>query len=69
MRYTKDPAESILTAVFPLILIIGFFIPAAIIGWVANIVKLFSLDTVSGEMVLRAVGIFLAPLGAVLRFF
>jgi hypothetical protein len=67
MRYTKDLAESILTIVFPLILII-FIIPATIIGWVANIVKLFSLDTFSGELVIRVFGIFLAPLGAVLGF-
>jgi uncharacterized membrane protein len=43
-------------------------ITAAIIGWISNIVALFSLDTFGGEMVLRVVGIFLAPLGAILGF-
>lgn len=39
-------------------------------GWVANIVKLagMSFDPISGMAVLRIVGIFLAPLGAVLGF-
>jgi hypothetical protein len=50
-------------------LFILLLIPAAIIGWIANIVALFYLDTFGGEMVLRVVGIFLAPLGAVLGFF
>lgn len=37
-------------------------------SWIANIVKLFVIinDPVSGMMILRAVGIFLAPLGVVL---
>ena len=42
---------------------------AAGIGWVSNIFTLFNLDTFSGEMVLRVVGIFLAPIGAILGFF
>ena len=39
-------------------------------GWVANIVKLTSchFDPLNAEAVLRVVGIFLAPLGAVLGF-
>jgi uncharacterized membrane protein len=42
---------------------------AAGIGWVSNIFTLFNLDAFSGEMVLRVVGIFLAPIGAILGFF
>ncbi len=39
-------------------------------GWVANIVKLahMSFDNIGGMLVLRAVGIIVAPLGAVLGF-
>lgn len=41
-----------------------------IIGWVMNIVKLFGMinDPITGMAILRGVGIFLAPLGAVLGF-
>jgi uncharacterized membrane protein len=57
--------------------ILPFYVPlfillltlATVIGWVSNIFTLFNLDTFGGEMVLRVVGIFLAPLGAVLGFF
>ena len=43
-------------------------VAAAFGGWVANIVKLCGMDfgAVTGMLVLRAVGIFVAPLGAVL---
>ncbi len=44
---------------------------AGLIGWVANIVKLIGMDFggVSGMLVARAIGIVVAPLGAVLGFF
>ena len=44
---------------------------AAIGGWIANIVKLIGMinDPVTGMMMLRAVGIFAAPLGAILGWF
>ena len=55
--------------------VIGFLIIvviwlAAIGGWVANIVKLAGMDfaSITGMIVLRAVGIVFAPLGAVLGF-
>lgn len=42
---------------------------AGIGGWIANIVKLATMCCeLSGWLVLRAVGIFVAPLGAVLGF-
>ena len=43
---------------------------AAIGGWVANIVKFVNMDfaQVTGMLVVRGIGIFLAPLGAVLGF-
>lgn len=39
-------------------------------GWVANIVKLVGMDfgSISGLLVVRAIGIFVAPLGAVMGF-
>jgi hypothetical protein len=50
-------------------LFIAFVVLLGIGGWVNNIVTLFGLDGMSGEMVLRVVGIFVAPLGAVLGYF
>lgn len=52
---------------FPIIaIIIGIL---GVCGWIANIVKLATCDwAISGEEVLRVVGIFVAPLGAVLGF-
>ena len=43
----------------------------AIIGWVMNIVAIFGLDFshVSAEMVIRIIGIFVAPIGAVYGWF
>lgn len=39
-------------------------------GWVANIVKLVSsnFDPITGMVIARAIGIFVAPLGAVLGY-
>jgi len=43
---------------------------AGIIGWVINIVKLAGMigADISAELVIRAVGIFFAPLGAVMGY-
>lgn len=41
---------------------------AAGYGWCANIVKLFGLHGLSGEMILRVIGIPAFPLGAILGF-
>lgn len=43
---------------------------AAIGGWIANIVKIFSeiSDPITGLFILRAIGVVLAPLGAVLGY-
>lgn len=42
---------------------------AAAGGWIANIVKLAHMCCdMSGWLVLRAIGVFVAPLGAVLGF-
>lgn len=39
-------------------------------GWIANIVKLVGMnfDHITGMLIVRAVGIFLAPLGAVMGY-
>lgn len=43
---------------------------AGIGGWIANIVKLSGMEfaSVTGMLVLRAIGVFIPPLGAVLGF-
>lgn len=38
------------------------------IGWIMNIVAVAQSDVVSGMVILRVVGIFMAPLGAVLGY-
>lgn len=37
-------------------------------GWVANIVALAHAEAFTGMVILRAIGIFVAPLGAVLGY-
>lgn len=43
---------------------------AAVWGWVWNIVKIVAIagDPIGGMLVVRCIGIFVAPLGAVLGF-
>lgn len=43
---------------------------AAVVGWIANIVKIVGVisDPITGMFILRVVGIFVAPLGAVLGY-
>jgi hypothetical protein len=44
---------------------------AAVVGWVMNIIDIVNSDfhNVTGMLVLRIIGVFLAPLGAVLGYF
>ena len=42
---------------------------AGIIGWVMNIVSMIHMETITGMGIARLVGIFIAPLGAVLGYF
>ena len=55
-------------------LLIGMFffviIPAAAWGWVWNIVKLvgMTLDPITGMLIVRVIGIFIPPLGAVVGY-
>lgn len=47
-----------------------FLVIAGIAGWVLNIIQIFNANfsAVDGELVLRVIGIFVAPLGAVLGY-
>jgi len=51
------------------IFIIALWVLCAV-GWVANIVKLVGMDfgAITGLLIVRAIGIFIAPLGAVMGF-
>jgi len=42
-----------------------------IVGWIMNVVAVFHMnfDTINGEMVLRLIGIFVAPLGSIMGLF
>lgn len=44
---------------------------AAIYGWVMNILTIFNsaLSPLTGEMAIRIIGVFIAPIGAVLGYF
>ena len=55
---------------FPIIIWLVFLVTAAY-GWFANIIKLVDMmsDPVTGEMVLRIVGIPFGPLGVVMGLF
>ncbi len=48
---------------FPFVIII-----AGLIGWILNIFELGHANVIGGMVILRAVGIFVAPLGAVLGY-
>ena len=45
-----------------------FLVVAIVGGWVANIVKLATSNEAVGLLVLRGVGIFMWPIGAVLGY-
>ena len=55
----------------PLTIAIVLVWVAAVIGWIMNIVTVAgsSFDVITGILVLRVIGIFVAPLGAVLGYF
>lgn len=65
MKYQKGftISEMLILLILPIILL-------GVGGWVANIYKLVQIisDPVTGMFILRAVGIFVAPLGAILGF-
>lgn len=42
---------------------------AAVYGWVCNIISIIHADGVTGMVIARVAGVFVAPLGAVLGYF
>ena len=65
MNRSESPAISIfLFAAFAVVIIFG------VIGWITNISILLDAEGMSkGQIVLRAIGLFVMPLGAVLGYF
>ena len=53
--------------IFPLA-ILGLFV-LGLWGWVCNIIAIIHADSVTGMVIARVAGVFIAPLGAVLGFF
>lgn len=64
--FNKQSGATTVVAILYLLVII-----TGIIGWISNIVKLAGCDfsQIGGEIVLRIVGIFVAPLGSVMGLF
>lgn len=54
------------TFIYNLTLLLLFVL--AVFGWSYNIYKLFQLDGMSGELAVRAIGIIVAPLGAIMGY-
>ena len=53
------------------LVVVGFLVSAiGAGGWVWNIVKLFSatFDPITGVLIMRVIGVFFPPLGAVMGF-
>lgn len=50
------------------LLAIGLWL-LGIIGWVLNIMQIAQSDHITGMIVVRIIGVFMAPLGAVLGWF
>ncbi len=63
---TTKTADSVFLTLF-WVLWVGVFV-AFCAGWIANIVRLALMDGFSGLLVLRVLGIFMLPLGAVLGY-
>jgi hypothetical protein len=50
--------------------VIGLAIALLIVlGYVSNIVTLFGAEALTGEVVARAIGVFIFPLGVIMGFF
>jgi len=64
--YNRKPDVSVMTLVFALT-----FIAAIAIGWVMNIITIAgsNFNDITGMLVLRVIGVFVAPLGAILGYF
>ncbi len=53
---------------YALLIWISIFLASAV-GWVLNIIELFRADAFSGEVIARAIGVIVAPLGAIFGYF
>lgn len=51
------------------ILFFGAIIAIIAAGWAVNLVKIFAMDSFSGELVARVIGAFIFPIGGILGFF
>lgn len=49
-------------------LIVVIVIVIGVCGWVWNIVKIAGSDAINAMVILRCIGVFIAPLGSVLGF-
>lgn len=45
------------------------FLIAFAYGWIANLIALIASETMTGLVIARAIGVVVAPLGAILGFF
>lgn len=64
MRFRKSDLAIVASALA--LLALGI---AALIGWILNIVTLVGMEAMNGEFVVRIIGIFIAPVGAVAGWF
>ena len=64
MNYTNQKGFSLLEIIIVFVLLFG------VGGWIANIVKIFAImnEPITGMFILRIVGVFAAPVGAVLGY-
>ncbi len=64
MNYTKQKGFTLPDMIVVCVLLLG------VGGWIANIVKIFAImnEPITGMFILRIVGVFAAPVGAVLGY-
>lgn len=64
-----DALAYVKTGVLLSLMLVGVGI-AAVAGWVINILEVFgsNFSVITGELVLRVVGIFIPPIGAVMGY-
>ena len=55
--------------VFAQIIVYVGFPLLALAGWVQNIITLFGMDAINGEAIVRAIGVFVFPIGAIYGWF
>lgn len=63
--------DSFIGGIFGAILLYGTIVLLIGVGWVLNIIELagMSFEPITGLAVLRVIGVFIPPLGAVLGYF